>query len=334
MSRTLRAPASRRSSWRRRPRRTSRDQMRRTVLADRGQPDHRLPFRGTGPVVRRRDRRWCPCQRGWPAGRAASADEGRTRIWTSRRGSRTYPLPPSRPPRPPSRSPRIPRRAACRAHSCRAARSPARRLAEAAIGHVPVRGQHVDDLGQERRQHREQRGDVDPASLQTSAGPRPARGRRRAGRRRSTGWRRSRSHRRDLIAEAGFVQGLGDEAVQSAFRLDRGREPGEPATAPPAVAGAARVHRARRAGCRGRLIMDRLRSAVRSRAGVADGTPRRSVDQSASGSSQVHSRSRRSSRRPVRSRWIGVTATRRLTTAWKSVPGTASPDGGWPPIQK
>ena len=31
---------------------------------------------------------------------------------------------------------------------------------------------------------------------------------------------------------------------------------------------------------------------------------------------------------------MGVTAMRRLTTAWKSVPGMACPDGGGPPIQK
>ena len=42
-------------------------------------------------------------------------------------------------------------------------------------------------------------------------------------------------------------------------------------------------------------------------------------------SSQSHVRSRLSRLRPVRSRWIGVTAMRRLTTAWKSVPGTARP---------
>ena len=47
-----------------------------------------------------------------------------------------------------------------------------------------------------------------------------------------------------------------------------------------------------------------------------------------------HVRRRFSRLRPVRSRWIGVTAIRRLTTAWKSVPSTASPDGGGPPIQK
>ena len=41
----------------------------------------------------------------------------------------------------------------------------------------------------------------------------------------------------------------------------------------------------------------------------------------------------RRSRRPVRSRWIGVTEIRRLTTALKSVPGTLIPDGGGPPIQ-
>ena len=46
-----------------------------------------------------------------------------------------------------------------------------------------------------------------------------------------------------------------------------------------------------------------------------------------------HVRNRLSRRRPVRSRWIGVTAIRRFTTAWKSVPSTASPDGGGPPIQ-
>ena len=44
-------------------------------------------------------------------------------------------------------------------------------------------------------------------------------------------------------------------------------------------------------------------------------------------------RNRLSRRRPVRSRWIGVTAIRRFTTAWKSVPSTASPDGGGPPVQ-
>ena len=49
--------------------------------------------------------------------------------------------------------------------------------------------------------------------------------------------------------------------------------------------------------------------------------------------SQSHVRSRLSSDRPVRSRWIGVTAIRRFTTEWKSVPSTASPDGGGPPIQ-
>ena len=52
------------------------------------------------------------------------------------------------------------------------------------------------------------------------------------------------------------------------------------------------------------------------------------------GSSQRQLRIRLSSRRAVRSSWIGVTAMRRLTTAWKSVPWTASPDGGGPPIQK
>ena len=54
---------------------------------------------------------------------------------------------------------------------------------------------------------------------------------------------------------------------------------------------------------------------------------------SAVGRPHVQVLRRRSRLRPVRSRWIGVTATRPLTTAWKSVPGTASPDGGWPPIQ-
>ena len=43
------------------------------------------------------------------------------------------------------------------------------------------------------------------------------------------------------------------------------------------------------------------------------------------GGGQVHVFSRRSSRRPVRSRWIGVIAIRRLTTAWKSVPSIARP---------
>ena len=54
----------------------------------------------------------------------------------------------------------------------------------------------------------------------------------------------------------------------------------------------------------------------------------------ASGRVQSQVRKRLSSRRPVRSRWIGVTEIRRLMTAWKSVPLTASPDGGGPPIQK
>ena len=61
--------------------------------------------------------------------------------------------------------------------------------------------------------------------------------------------------------------------------------------------------------------------------------PRATTSPASSGSVHVHVFRRRSRLRPVRSRWIGVTATRRLMTAWKSVPSTARPDGGWPPIQ-
>ena len=116
------------------------------------------------------------------------------------------------------------------------------------------------------------------------------------------------------VREGGRGSTAGLRAGPVAWRL-----PGRPS--PAATAGAGRYRRSRRAS-----------SASRSSSAWLDAGTSSSPAATPS-SAQSHSRSWRSRRRPVRSRWIGVTEMRRFTTAWKSVPGTLIPDGGGPPIQ-
>ena len=202
----------------------------------------------------------------------------------------------------------------------------------------PIRREHVDDLGQERREHRQELSDVDPRAARQ------------------------------------LLDGVGSERLTERLRGDRlvragrhpriDRPPSPPARSlsmmpsiPPApwiawprppsaariplplapawfsmfemssIVRTLRCHPVPGRGWSpivrdafgGRLAGRRV-AVGRLRPGRAASSPR--------------SAAARSSRRPVRSSWIGVTAMRRLTTAWKSVPSTARPDGGGPPIQK
>ena len=121
------------------------------------------------------------------------------------------------------------------------------------------------------------------------------------------------------LSEAGFATGISQD-LQIVFE----RVAASADRAQPFVTGA-RGGAPRRAGAR-----DPLPATDRGRAAGGRGF---GSDEAAVGRLPLHVRSRLSRRRPVRSRWIGVTAIRRFTTAWKSVPSTASPDRGGPPIQ-
>ena len=144
----------------------------------------------------------------------------------------------------------------------------------------------------------------------------------------STGWLPPVDDPRvDDVAEPGGTK-LAHEGVQAAFVLETGDEAAD------------RCHRVGRPGAR-RPAGSAGRSMACSFGGrpspgppsyaasVAGGLGRRQVARVGGrrrvGSVQSQVRRRLSSRRPVRSRWIGVTAMRRLITAWKSVPSTARP---------
>ena len=210
-------------------------------------------------------------------------------------------------------------------------------------GTFPLGRQHVDDLRQEGGQQRQQRRDVDAALGREALDlVRPECG---AELLRIDRLVRAGAHPRCRPRRSARMPG-------ACRRADRGRpRPGSPwracrwwplhrpgaPTGQPAEQAAEIVHRVPP------FIPERTRSRRARRSYAARPVGPSSPSQPGSGSGGVgtevgrsHAQvlSRLSSRRPVRSRWIGVTAMRRLTIAWKSVPGTASPDGGGPPIQK
>ena len=113
----------------------------------------------------------------------------------------------------------------------------------------------------------------------------------------------------------------------------RNRRAARPAPLPDRHAGQLKRSAAAVSGARPRAVPATSRSR---RAARPWPSPRRlpgPLPRPADGSAHDHEFSRESSRRAVRSSWMGVTAMRLLTTASKSVPGSASPDGGGPPIQ-